>query len=276
MMPADIRMPVIPCALAAVFLISGASGSYASEGPFRLDSRREAVIIAAEAGIGILGVGIMSRVDAPDPSSLDRNDVPGFDRTALGRWSDSADRASDLTKNASVLCALFAVSYPLLNHGNDSFSPFIENLVMYAETALLVTGMTAFAKGAVHRSRPYAYNTSVPSDTRAERDAALSFWSGHASGAFAAAIFAGTVFHAREPDSKLVVPVWIGSLTAATATGVLRVRAGRHFPSDVAVAAAVGAFSGWIVPRMHRTGGDSTDISAFSNGAPGISVRHRF
>ncbi len=269
------RTLLVSCLLAA-FLACGVQGACATDDAFTLDARRETAIIATEAGLGILGVVLIRHVDAPDPASLRRNDVPGFDRSALGHWSDSADRASDLTKSASAMCAIFAVSYPLLRPGNDSYRPVIENLVLYTETVMLVSGMTAVAKGAFHRSRPYAYDTSVPIETRKERDAALSFWSGHTSGAFASAVFAGTVFQARSPRSKLIVPVWITSLTAATATGVLRVSAGRHFPSDVAAGAMMGAFAGWIVPRMHRERDGATRITAGVDGTPGICFKRRF
>ena len=276
MMPVTARTIFVSIALAIAFSADGALDLHASEGPFRLDARREAAILVSGACFGILGASLIHRVDAPDPSTLSRSDVPGFDRTALGRLSDSSDQAGNLFYAASAVCAAFTVSHPLIHPENGGCGPALENLLLYAETVMFASSISAVAKGAFHRSRPYAYDPSISLETRRERDASLSFWSGHASISFASAVFAGAVFQARAPHSKLVVPVWAMGLTTAAATSVLRVRAGRHFPSDVAVGAVVGAFTGWIVPRMHRRYDEQTSVSAFVNGATGICIQRRF
>ena len=45
---------------------------------------------------------------------------------------------------------------------------------------------------------------------------------------------------------------WISAATIPAAMGVLRVRSGRHFPTDVITGYAVGALLGWAVPYIHR------------------------
>ena len=67
-----------------------------------------------------------------------------------------------------------------------------------------------------------------------------SFYSGHASTAFATAVFTGIWFSETYPGSQWIPWVWAGSLSAATAVAVLRVAAGKHFPTDVIAGAAAG------------------------------------
>jgi membrane-associated phospholipid phosphatase len=48
-----------------------------------------------------------------------------------------------------------------------------------------------------------------------------------------------------------VLPLWLGSEALAATTAVLRVEAGKHFWSDVAVGALVGSAVGYLVPQLH-------------------------
>ena len=45
-------------------------------------------------------------------------------------------------------------------------------------------------------------------------------------------------------------------MTAAATTGYLRYAAGRHYPTDILVGAAMGAFVGYLVPSLHELEGD--------------------
>ena len=92
--------------------------------------------------------------------------------------------------------------------------------------------------------RPYC-----PEDL-AKDDAHYSFYSGHSSTAFAMAVTAGMLSHYHGYRNE--AEVWAAGLTLATTTGVLRIAAGRYYATDVVAEAAAGAFSGWLVPRLHR------------------------
>jgi hypothetical protein len=79
----------------------------------------------------------------------------------------------------------------------------------------------------------------------------VSFYSGHSSTAFTAAI-AGSLLYAESaptPAAKLVV--WGSELALAGATANLRIRAGKHYYSDVVVGAMVGSGLGILIPALH-------------------------
>ena len=261
-----------------ILLVTAASGlpgqspSWGGTGPFSLQPGLEAEITAA--GVSLLAAGryYVSETRAPDPLTLSRGDVPGFDRIALDLHSGRAGNLSDRTVRACAFLALFAAGSPLLVREEGVLSGTVVNLAMYAETMLLEQGLTALAKGTVRRSRPYAYDASLPLDFRRERNAALSFWSGHTASAFAGAVFAGYVFQVRNPRSRYIAPIWIAGMSAATVTAVMRVRAGQHFPSDVAAGAVVGSFAGWVVPRLHRGREHRVRVGSTVNGQPGLRI----
>jgi hypothetical protein len=268
---------IIPALLAAAAILSAAAPSFAGERrAFSLYPLRDAEIVAA--GASLLGVGkySVSETRAHDPLTLSRNDVPGFDRIALDLHSRRAGSMSDYTVRSCGFLAALVAGSPLLARDDDAFSEAVVNFAMYAETMLLEQGMTELAKGVFRRSRPYAYDSSLSTETRKERNAALSFWSGHTASAFACAMFAGYVYQERNPRSEYRVPIWIGGMSVAALTAVLRVRAGQHFPTDVIAGAAAGSFAGWVVPCLHRARLSGVAVVTVVCGEPGLGIHVAF
>lgn len=151
--------------------------------------------------------------------------------------------------------------------------------VMFIETMLLANGIERSIKGVTQRTRPFVYNPSAPPDEKLTRDARQSFFSGHATNAFATAVFTSEVFRHYFPHSKLKPVIWVGSLGLATATAVLRFEGGLHYPSDLLAGAAFGSLVGWGIPKLHEVKNKSKlgrrlDVQPWSSGsANGIYMR---
>jgi membrane-associated phospholipid phosphatase len=244
--------------------------------PFTLSPRREAVFLAAGSAVSLGGLLLLGRVEPPDRASLDRNDVPRFDRCAIDYHSNAASFASDIIRDAAIGLPVVLSAGIHLAEGGAGKPGFFQDMTMYLESALLSGGLTLLAKGVTERPRPYAYNPDTPDRKVAQKTSARSFWSGHSATAFNGAVFAGYVFQQRRPDSEYVIPVWVFGLASATAASVLRVRAGDHFPTDVLTGAAVGSFTGWLIPRLHRNESGPAAVSPTVNGAPGLMVNWKF
>jgi membrane-associated phospholipid phosphatase len=86
-------------------------------------------------------------------------------------------------------------------------------------------------------------------------------------------MFTGEVYARLNPDDPGRHWVRGGSLALAAVTGWLRVRAGRHYPTDVLAGAALGSLIGWLVPRLHEVDhpGGGADKAA-----PGLTFAFRF
>ena len=84
-----------------------------------------------------------------------------------------------------------------------------------------------------------------------ERDATLSFPSGHASMAFASAM-AGYQILREHPSSPLAQGFLITGLTQASLIAAFRVAASKHYLSDVIAGAALGVAMGAMVPHFRR------------------------
>jgi membrane-associated phospholipid phosphatase len=138
----------------------------------------------------------------------------------------------------------------LLPIGELLFHPdlFVSEMTHYGEALMGAIALTYLLKTAITTPRPYAYQTATGGSLNGfDIASGASFNSGHAAMAFAAA------GHLLWQDRLHWSLPAIG-LATATATGVFRVQAGKHFPHDVLAGAAIGLGSSWLVHRFRRKG----------------------
>ena len=243
---------------------------------FQLKPAKDTVLFLS--GLSILGTSkyTISKLHGPNLSTLSRHDVPLIERFACDKYSKKLSHYSDNTRSALVGLTLLA-SFSLISESrDDGLKAFITDVTMFIEAEILISGLTQCAKGISQRYRPYAYNENLSVEKRSSKHASQSFWSGHTSTAYMMAAFTGYVYQNRNPESHLIKPVWITGITLATATGILRISSGNHFPSDVIVGAVAGSLVGWIVPRIHRERSHSLSIVPFIDDTTGMRLRCNF
>lgn len=198
-----------------------------------------------------------ARADQPCP-------VNGLDCLAVDQFSATADATSD---------ALFVTSLALpigleLGRGIDDDS--LRRGAAYA-SAVGATAITAgITKLVARRDRPYTYNQhpGVVAYTAQAKGNDHSFFSGHTSLAFAALTSGAMLYNPTSNDDTARLGIWAGAGAVAAATGVFRIRAGQHFPSDVMVGAVVGTGFGLgltyaLAPERELRG---TDLAALGAG----------
>ena len=102
------------------------------------------------------------------------------------------------------------------------------------------------------RDSPYLYNSNAPEVLVPSNNDQLSFWSGHTANTAALTFACASMMQRSNASSGVKTVTWIGAALAPAAMGYLRVRAGKHFPTDVLTGYAVGALIGLAVPYFHR------------------------
>jgi membrane-associated phospholipid phosphatase len=179
--------------------------------------------------------------------SLSRSSVNRIDRHATYLYSASKSKWSDILVGFSVVspAGLFRNRNVRLYAGTFS--------LMYLETILLSTFIPQLCKRSVERYRPYVYNPDAPLSVRIKPDSRRSFFSGHTTTAFAAAVFLSTVYSNTQNTGRWRSFVWTGSLLSASLVSYLRYASGAHFPTDILAGALTGAALGFLVPALHRT-----------------------
>lgn len=223
---------------------------FASErAAYELSWKSDAVLLTA--GVGLFGWGQwrLSHMEPYEEGDFDKGDLLPWDRPFAGTWNPKADLASDILCVAGVLPLV--ISTRAWHSGDIRGQDVGVQVVMLTEVLALQGGINLLVRSAEIWPRPFLFGSRGGS----ERDAAGasgSFYSGHASAAFAVAVFTGTWFDETFPHNQWSPWIWGGSLLAASSVAGLRVASGKHYPSDVLAGALIGSAIGWMVPWLHR------------------------
>ncbi|MEO8590745.1 MAG: phosphatase PAP2 family protein [Flavobacteriales bacterium] len=199
-------------------------------------------------GVAFLGFGAWQADRNQDrvPPVVDLATIPMFDRVATRQWSLPAHHASNVLFGVA-LGASIAVS--IVNQNGEQ--PLLP-VAIIAESGLLSAGLTNTVKELVRRPRPYLYNPDAPPGAVKGEEDYVSFWSGHTANTAAMTFSCASMVQRSDASPGLKTATWIGAAVAPAAMGYLRVKAGRHFPTDVLTGYAVGALVGLAVPYFHR------------------------
>ena len=116
------------------------------------------------------------------------------------------------------------------------------------EAAVAAGLFTETSKHFFHRTRPFAYYCEPLNGKEAnEKDARLSFFSGHTSIAFALAASTSHVASVRQWENARTIRRL--NYTLASATGLFRILGDRHYLTDVLAGAAVGWTIGHFIAK---------------------------
>jgi membrane-associated phospholipid phosphatase len=253
-----------------VLLAVALAGRAGAESPYRRGWPKDSWIAGGSAAAYLAAI-LVNREAEPlterEIAGLSRESVNPFDRSATWNYSEAAADASDV-----VLAAVVAAPAALLldDRVREDWGTCA---LMYAETMAIAVVLSAITKTAVDRIRPFVYNENAPMDEKTTIDAEKSFFSRHATLAFASAVFLSTVYGDYHPGSAAGPYLWGGSLLAAAGIGFMRYESGKHFPTDVITGAVVGCAAGYIIPRIHRVSGDRLSLHPdFTGCRPGLAL----
>jgi membrane-associated phospholipid phosphatase len=130
---------------------------------------------------------------------------------------------------------------------------FLQDAVVIGQALALNGALNTAIKYIVQRPLPETYH-GVVRNRRGKPRGYRAFYSGHVSSlatSLAAACITVRMRHGRLPWRW----PWIVSAAITGLVGVARILSGKHFPSDVLVAAPVGATFGMGVPLLHARPG---------------------
>jgi len=256
------------------------NGEHKNESPYKIGFKAELPFLIAGVAIATTGV-IFNVTNDTQPftveqlEGLDRNNVNAFDRGATYNWNEKAQNASDILLFSSVLVpAMFLVNH----HTRSDIGPL---LVMGLEVASITYGLTSSFKFSVNRTRPYVYNPDLPIEIRTNAQSVLSFFSGHTSTSAAITFFFAKVMSDYHPNMRTgyKIGLWSFAVLIPATTGYLRVKGGNHFNTDVITGYIVGAFTGWVIPHLHKKKKKNSGLSMYPvrlYGVNGMGMTFKF
>jgi membrane-associated phospholipid phosphatase len=174
--------------------------------------------------------------------------LPSWEFGANSQYRISAKKASDIFLFSTIGLAPLVTLLATKNNKTQRNAA----LAMWYQGAMTTAALTSWTKLAVKRTRPLVYNAQNPTSLLIKADARLSFFSGHTSSVAYNGFYAAQIYSTYYPDSRWKPLVWVLGAGIPALTGVLRVQAGKHFPSDVLMGYAVGAGVALINHRLHR------------------------
>lgn len=205
---------------------------------------RDVALVGGSGVLAIVPVALRLPHGPPPCAPCDPAGLWGIDRVAVHPVDPGMGRASDL------LLAGVAGSAGLASVLGVPAARARGDLAVLADAASLTGAATNWLKVLVHRSRPVLYTADAVAAAGSHENRE-SFPSGHTSLAFAAAtsyaVLAGRQHLPHATRNSVLL--FLGAAGVAS----LRVAAHRHFPTDVAAGAALGAGIGWLVAAVHPT-----------------------
>jgi len=242
---------------------------------YRLKPAIDIPLIAAAGGWSYFALSKIYKKDSSsveDITSLNKSDINGFDRWAADVYHPEAEAVSD---------KIFfgAMGFPLvLLFDKEIRKDALKIAVLYTE-ALSITGSLYTSSTYFNRYRPSTYNDGLTIDQKRSGNQRNSFFAGHVALVATSTFLTAKVYADYHPHSNFRWVLYGVAIGATGATGYLRHRAGKHFPSDIIVGSAIGVLSGILVPQFHKTKRQQdkrVHIFPFTGESHGIAAIYKF
>ncbi|MCW3116007.1 MAG: phosphoesterase PA-phosphatase related protein [Chitinophagaceae bacterium] len=224
-----------------------------SESIYHLKKGIDYPVVAVLGGTSIyLMMIIYSKPETPASVilNLNKNAIPPYDRWNAGWHDANLDKVSYYPFYAVMpLPLLFLADRKMKNDLGKIGVLYLES---FALEGIIYSGSVYF----VDRFRPDVYNTNLGLNYRTNGNFRNSFFAGHVAVVANSTFFMSSVFMAYHPHSKLKWVLYGTSAAATLGMSYMRIRAGKHFVSDVATGILVGVGCGLLTPELHKNRND--------------------
>jgi len=133
--------------------------------------------------------------------------------------------------------------------GRDNFDDMA--LIVF-EGALINSALINLSKVVAKRPRPYNYNPDAPLDLKMKKSSRYSFYSGHVATAAYFSFTTAQLYSDLHPNGKAKPYIWAAAALIPTTVAYGRMRAGKHFFTDVLTGFIAGTAIALTVPSLHR------------------------
>lgn len=242
-------MPLRRCLLAVCLLIACLT-ELALPAPARANPENLRTNLVGDSLVigGCLGAGVLLSLLEVDKTRRWPRELLPIDVGVRTAFSAGAARLSDITAGLSLAVPLVAQVQGRFDRAAG------DRALVFAEALAVSYALNSAAKYLVQRPRPYVYSNDPRVQRWAEREGAdshVSFYSGHSAMTFASAMAGGMLLTTATDDTAARSALWGTGLSLAAFTATMRVRAGKHYYTDVLLGAVLGVGIGLGTPLLH-------------------------
>lgn len=195
--------------------------------------------------------------------SLNADDINSFDRNVV---DFPADQYSKHHRISDVWMKGMLAAPSLLFLNDEIRKDWKDVLTLYFETHISSAGLFLIGQRSVRRHRPLVYNSGVPIEERTGVNTNNSFFSGHVNTTASASFFIAKVWNDYHSDYTTLQKLGVYALAVIPPymSGYHRLRAGKHFRSDVFTGLAVGAATGILIPHLRKNKNRNLTVTPFT------------
>lgn len=183
-------------------------------------------------------------------NQLNQNNISWLDRSVFKQdptFRNRAHKISDAVLNSTVFFT------GILAFDKDIRKDWLDLLILYGETHAINSSFYILNASLINRTRPFVYFHEIPLELKLDKETRNSFFSGHVSSAASASFFAAKVYSDYHPEiGNRKFWLFGAALIPPSVVGYYRIKALKHFPSDIYTGLIVGAAAGILIPEFHR------------------------
>jgi membrane-associated phospholipid phosphatase len=237
--------------------------------PYNINYWVTGSILTIGATTNLLGISkILSKVDLnrTEIEILNKDIINNLDSWALKQdpvTMENFEKYSDVTLMSSLLLPGLLLFDKKIMH--DKY----DILLLYLETMSITTNIFEWSflgPTFQNRLRPVVYYDQLSYEEKMSGHNRNSFYSGHVASVAASTFFMAKVFSDYNPgigNNKYLL--YAAATIPPLLLGYFRIKALKHFPSDVMVGIAVGALCGVLIPELHRINSEKISVGMFSS-----------
>jgi membrane-associated phospholipid phosphatase len=234
--------------------------------------------------IAVGGAGGLYWISHPKPNLTDAdlamaqsnpNNVPSFDRISLHQKLSLVPTWDKYASAGQLIGAVMPLAILLDGDVRPDWLPVLTIGLEVNMVTLGIYTITPLGPEFVDRYRPIVYyplqEAKATGINQKDGNMRASFYSGHVASLTASAVFVAKVYSDYHPDANKFVVYGLAAVPSLS-MGVIRFMTLDHFPSDIAVGLTVGTLCGFLIPELHRVGGDGLSMGAYSSPTMGTGL----
>ncbi|MFO7869754.1 MAG: phosphatase PAP2 family protein [Bacteroidales bacterium] len=238
-----------------LFFLS-ANNLFAQNCPYSFSKKKDLVIYSSLSVGYISHILIQKNVETftdTEIKNFTTANLPAIDQKNLYSLSTQHATISDYAAGTSIVSAIGIQAACVLSQSEREtfFSHFVPVANIWFQTNIATYIGTNIAKNSSTRPRPYVYDQKVAIEQKRTTDAYRSFFSQHTSLTAANTFLAAHIATHYFPKKWIQYSSWAAAAMLPAYVGYERIRAGKHFPTDIIAGYIWGAACGIVIPQLH-------------------------